>query len=735
MLLDELNKAQREAVEYLDGPQLVIAGAGSGKTRVLTYKIAFLLQHGMNPWNVLALTFTNKAAREMKERIAKLVGEERSAGLMMGTFHSVFARILRREATLLGYNDHFTIYDADDSKSLIKVIVKEMQLDEKQYVQKDVAAQISRYKERLLTPDLVRNDRLSLEECQRLRVQQLPAIYERYQQRLRQSNVMDFDDLLLNTFLLFRDNEPVRQRYISRFQYVLVDEYQDTNYAQHVIVRQLSADHGRLCVVGDDAQSIYSFRGANIDNILHLEQYFPGLRVFKLEQNYRSTQCIVNAANSVIAKNQRQYKKNVYSQKQEGEPLQILSCYSDLEEADTVVRRITALKAHYEYSDMSILYRTNFQSRTFEEALRKAHLPYHIYGGLSFYQRKEVKDVIAYCRIAVNPNDEEALRRIINYPTRGIGDTTLSRLSAAAETEQCSLWQVLCDMPQSLEVSAGARRKLTDFSELVNSYVEMAKTANADELMKHIIFSSGIKKELWGSSDSDDISRQENVDELYNGCTDFVAMRVEEGEQALMQYYLQEVSLLTDLDEGDKNDTNRVTLMTIHASKGLEFPVVFVVGMEDEIFPGDKALSSPRAMEEERRLFYVAITRAGDLCYLTNAKMRRKYGQTNFETPSRFLHDIDKRWIKGGQREYGGCTQHRPIKKLESSYVPTSQIKPTSTENQQKFTIGMNVLHSKFGKGVVVNIVGSGLDQKLTVDFGTFGSKQLLSRFARLTIL
>ena len=767
----QLNDAQWDAVQYIDGPQLVIAGAGSGKTRVLTYKIAFLLEHGMNPWNILALTFTNKVAREMKDRIARQVGEERAAGLAMGTFHSVFARILRREAEAIGYDRNFTIYDQADSQALVKLIIREMQLDEKVYACKDIATHISHAKERLMTPSRLAADAESVHYFQSKRIPATPTIYERYQQRLRQANAMDFDDLLLNTFLLFSNNEEIRLRYVNRFQYVLVDEYQDTNFAQHAIVRQLTQEHGRLCVVGDDAQSIYSFRGANIDNILNLQKSFPSLRVFKLEQNYRSTQNIVNAANSVIGRNKRQYQKNVFSKNDVGEPLHLITAYSDLEEADLVVRKIAGLASKFQYSDIAILYRTNAQSRAFEEVMRKSRIPYRIYGGLSFYQRKEVKDVIAYCRMAVNPDDEEALRRCINTPARGIGDTTVSRISAAAGAEGVSLWRIICDQPPSLQVTPAAKRKLTAFRDMMMSFMSKAGEVNADVLMADIIQASGLRDDLWHSTDPEAVSRQQNVQELVEACHDFAGMREEEGESALMHNYLQEVSLMSDLDQDDTEGTDKVTLMTIHAAKGLEFPVVFVVGMEEELFPGDRALDSPRAMEEERRLFYVALTRAGSLCFLSHAKMRHKYGQMNFQTPSRFLSDIDSRFIDGARSTK--CTtssyfrpqntpsfrpQNAPSSSSQeaqrriqaaifgssapaglSPVVPTASGTPATASGTpataSKMAVGMRVQHQKFGTGTVTAVAGSGMDEKVTVSFATFGTKQLLTRFAKLTIL
>ena len=641
-LLEQLNESQRAAVEYCDGPSLVIAGAGSGKTRVLTYKIAYLLQErGLKPWNILALTFTNKAAREMKERIGRLVGIEQARYLQMGTFHAVFSHILRREASLLGFQSNFTIYDQSDSRSLVKAVCKEMQLDEKEYKPTTVADQISMAKNHLVLPEQF--PQCSLFDAKRPKVH---AVYKAYQERCRQANAMDFDDLLVQTFLLFERNEEVRQRYAERFQYVLVDEYQDTNYVQQQIVLQLTRDHQRVCVVGDDAQSIYSFRGANIDNILDFRKNYDDARLFKLEQNYRSTQLIVQAANSLIRKNARQIPKDVYSKNDEGERLTLKPAYSDKEEAIIVCRDIERLRRqeHCQYSDFAILYRTNAQSRSFEEQMRKDGIPYRIYGGLSFYQRKEIKDVIAYFRIVCNPNDEEALKRIINYPTRGIGDTTLSKIVATASAYGVSLWTVITQpVLFHLDVAKTTAAKIEAFRQLIEGWIGRIPTEDAYQLGHSIIQESGISKDIYSSRNPEDISRQENLEEFLSGMQDFVESRREEGlgDQTALGDFLQEVALLTDLDSDKDVDQPKVSLMTIHAAKGLEFPTVFIVGLEENIFPSPMCTNSMRELEEERRLLYVAITRAERHCILTCAENRFRYGRMEYDTPSRFIRDID----------------------------------------------------------------------------------------------
>ena len=646
-LLKDLNDAQREAVEYIDGPSQVIAGAGSGKTRVLTYKVAYLLQQGVKPWEILALTFTNKAAREMKARIESLVGEEHTMGLRMGTFHSIFARFLRKEAHHLGYDDRFTIYDDTDSRSLLKNIVKELQLDDKKYKPAELLRLISMAKNHLITADDYPSHRELMERNRHKGVPELAHIYMVYQERCRQSNVMDFDDLLMQTYLLFHRNEDIRREYAARFNFVLVDEYQDTNYAQQQIVLQLTRESHRICVVGDDAQSIYAFRGADVDNILDFQKTFPDARLFKLEQNYRSTQRIVQAANSLIEKNNRRIPKNVYSHNDEGERLVVREAYSGAEEAIIVCSEIKRLMKREDcaYNDFAILYRTNAQSRAFEEEMRKCAIPYRVYGGLSFYQRKEIKDIIAYFRVVVNPNDEEALRRIINYPKRGIGGTTVEKIVGIARENGITLWEaILSPERYAPEMKGAAANKLKAFGAFMLPFVEQSDTADAYTLGERIVKESGIFQELNQDSTPEGQARQENMLELMAGLKDFSSDRTEQVDAggASLRDYLQEVSLLTDLDsDGEEADTPRVTLMTIHAAKGLEFPTVFVVGMENDIFPSQQSLSSMRQLEEERRLLYVAITRAERHCYLTYAKSRWMYGKMVFSAPSCFLRDID----------------------------------------------------------------------------------------------
>ena len=603
-LLEQLNQGQREAVTYCDGPQLVIAGAGSGKTRVLTYKIAYLLaNHAYQPWNILALTFTNKAAREMKERIGRLVGQEQARYLQMGTFHSVFARILRAEADRIGFNSNFTIYDQSDSRSLVKSIIKEMQLDDKTYKPASVADRISMAKNHLLLPQQYMVSSWAADDAQKKRPQ-VGNIYNRYVERCRQANAMDFDDLLVQTFLLFKNHEDIRQKYVERFRYVLVDEYQDTNYAQQEIVLQLTCEHGRVCVVGDDAQSIYSFRGANIDNILNFQKQYEGSRLFKLEQNYRSTQLIVKAANSLIRKNERQIHKDVFSENEEGERLTLKPAYSDREEAIIVCNDIKRIRRQdqAQYSDFAILYRTNAQSRSFEEQMRKDGIPYRIYGGLSFYQRKEIKDVIAYFRVVSNPNDEEALRRIINYPTRGIGDTTVAKIVETANLHHVSLWSVIQQpIVFDLQLSKGTLNKIDAFKQLVEGWTMRINQEDAYALGHSIIMESGISKDIYGSNNPEDLSRQENLEEFLSGMQDFVESRKEEdrGDEIALSDFLQEVALLTDLDSDGDEEQPKVTLMTVHAAKGLEFPTVFVVGLEENIFPSPMCTGSMRELEED----------------------------------------------------------------------------------------------------------------------------------------
>ena len=784
-LLEDLNPGQRAAVEYCDSPQLVIAGAGSGKTRVLTYKIAYLLEQGYQPWNILALTFTNKAAREMKERIGRLVGQEKALRLQMGTFHSVFARILRAEADKIGFNSNFTIYDQTDARSLVKNIIKEMQLDDKVYKPASVADRISMAKNHLLMPHAYETSSWAADDVQKKRPQ-VSNIYYRYIERCRQANAMDFDDLLVQTFLLFRDHEDIRRKYVDRFRYVLVDEYQDTNYAQQEIVLQLTQDHGRVCVVGDDAQSIYSFRGANIDNILDFQKkYVQGTRLFKLEQNYRSTQLIVKAANSLIRKNERQIRKDVFSENEQGECLTLKLAYSDKEEAIIVCNDIKRIrrKDGCEYSDFAILYRTNAQSRSFEEQMRKDGIPYRIYGGLSFYQRKEIKDVIAYFRVVANPDDEEALRRIINYPTRGIGDTTVAKIVAMANLHNVSLWTVLSQpIVFGLSLAKGTQTKLETFKALIDGWRQRIDQEDAYVLGHAIIMESGISREIYSSQNPDDLSRQENLEEFLGGMQDFVESRREEGmeNEILLPDFLQEVALLTDLDSEGDTDQPKVALMTVHAAKGLEFPTVFVVGLEENIFPSPMCVGSMRELEEERRLLYVAITRAEKHCILTCAQNRFRYGRMEYDTPSRFIKDIDpallhvegdsqysksnsqysesnSQYSKSNSQYSKSNSQYsksnfRPDSRFQNprpvatQFVadPKPRLMPVRRESpvSQSAAIGNiglkegNVIeHQRFGVGTVIRIEGSGENAKATVDFKHTGRKQLLLKFAKYTIV
>lgn len=764
-LLSGLNEGQRRAVEYCDGPQLVIAGAGSGKTRVLTYKIAYLLDRedeALNPWNILALTFTNKAAREMKERIGRLVGQDRAFYLQMGTFHSVFARILRAEAEHLGFASNFTIYDQADSRSLVKSIINRMQLDDKVYKPASVADRISMAKNHLLLPQQYAVSSWAVDDEQHKRPL-VGQIYNMYMERCRQANAMDFDDLLVHTYLLLRNHDDVRQKYVDRFRYILVDEYQDTNYAQQEIVLLLAHDHGRLCVVGDDAQSIYSFRGANIDNILNFQKMFVGARLFKLEQNYRSTQLIVQAANSLIRKNEKQIHKDVFSKNEEGERLILKPAYSDKEEAMIVCNDIKRIRKqeHCQFSDFAILYRTNAQSRSFEEQMRKDGIPYRIYGGLSFYQRKEIKDVIAYFRVVANPDDEEALRRIINYPTRGIGDTTFAKIVDTASTHGVSLWKVIQQpIVFGLQLSKGAQAKIDGFKTLVEGWAQRLASEDAYELGHSIIMESGISKEIYGSTNPEDLSRQENLEEFLGGMQDFVENRKEEDRENEigLSDFLQEVALLTDLDSDGDADQPKVTLMTIHSAKGLEFPTVFVVGLEENIFPSPMCVNSVRELEEERRLLYVAITRAEKHCILTCAQNRFRYGRMESDTPSRFIKDFDPDLlcVEGGQNIYGGIQSYRSSyremrqpqqnpRPVATQFVadPKPRLVPVRHETPLPQSaigdIGLkegNVIeHQRFGVGTVVKVEGSGENAKATVTFKNAGTKQLLLKFARYTII
>lgn len=785
--LDELNDSQRAAVEYCDGPSLVIAGAGSGKTRVLTYKIAYLLSRGMKPWNILALTFTNKAANEMKQRIGALVGDDVAKYLYMGTFHSIFSRILRVEAERLGYTNNFTIYDESDSRSLIKTIIKEMQLDDKVYKPASVHSRISMAKNNLLFPDEYAKTRGLIERDVKQKVPAVSAIYSAYCERCKKANAMDFDDLLTNTYRLLVSDNGIRKKYAERFRYILVDEYQDTNSVQQKIVWLLSEENMRVCAVGDDAQSIYAFRGANIDNILDFQKQFAGTRLFKLERNYRSTQRIVQAANSLIRHNERQIPKDVYSCNAEGDKLSVKSAYSDREEAIIVCNEIKRIKRIDKcgYNDFAVLYRTNSQSRSFEEAMRKVSIPYKIYGGLSFYQRKEIKDVIAYFRLIVNPDDEEAFKRIINYPKRGIGDTTVGKIASVASENGVSLWQVICEPSlYGFKPSKATLAKLGAFKELISGFIAKFVTADAYTLGVEVVKLSGISADIYQDRTPENVARQENVEELLGSIQEFVESRKEEGrvDDVRLTDFLQEVSLQTDLESDEGSDGERVSLMTVHSAKGLEFPVVFVVGLEENIFPSSLSMGSKRELEEERRLLYVAITRAERHCILTYAKNRYRYGKVEMESPSRFLTDIAREFVdvddakdifmksmssysshglsysseNRWQNSRPVATQFKadpkPREALHRDVPPVSDTFSPRFKRLQAAAAGLSasrkqqavsneikensvIEHERFGIGTVIRLEGSGENTKATVQFKNAGIKQLLLKFARFKII
>ncbi|NDP20582.1 MAG: UvrD-helicase domain-containing protein [Paludibacter sp.] len=762
--LKELNESQRKAVQYTDGASLVIAGAGSGKTRVLTYKIAYLLKTGMAPSSILALTFTNKAAREMKERIAMMVGEKTARYLWMGTFHSVFSRILRSEAELIGYSKNFTIYDSADSKSLVKSIVKELKLDDKVYKHGFVQSRISYAKNNLITPDayLANSDLMKADVSSKIPL--MSDIYKIYCNRCKQADAMDFDDLLLQTNVLFRNHPDVLQNYQQRFGFILVDEYQDTNFAQYLIVKKLAEQHEKICVVGDDAQSIYSFRGANIDNILKFKSSYQHAQVFKLEQNYRSTQTIVNAANSLIDKNSQQIKKTVFSEKETGNQIKLLSVFTDFEEGFVVANNISDLRSenNYRYQDIAILYRTNSQSRVMEEALRKQTIPYRIYGGLSFYQRKEIKDVIAYCRLVCNPNDEEALKRIINYPARGIGDTTVNKLIECSQLHAVSAWEVLTDMLKyNLPVNAGTANKLAQFRSMIDVFAEQVTIQSAYDLANSIIKVSGVISDTYGDHSPESMSRQDNVQELLKAIHEFCDIKIADGEPiALLPDFLSEVSLLTDQDTDKDTDKDKITLMTVHAAKGLEFKAVFIVGMEEELFPSPFS-QNERELEEERRLFYVAITRAEERCFISYAKSRFKNGKTNFSNPSRFIKDIDEQYLEMPveakpkqarisdwdndmevERKRFQPTFSKPI--IRENVLPQNpkRLVKVGSSAGDKFLVenatiptGVFVKHALFGIGKVLETSLVNGNEKAEIDFGEKGVKSLLLKFAKLEVL
>ncbi len=759
--LDQLNQPQREAVVNTQGPSLVIAGAGSGKTRVLTYRIAHLLTKGVYPYKVLALTFTNKAAREMKERIATIVGAEIARNLWMGTFHSIFARILRSEASKLGYPSSFTIYDTADSKSLIKSIVKEMKLNEKEYKVGSVLGRISSAKNDLITPAAYAKNAGRMSEDQSMGMRMVYEIYARYMRYCYKSGVMDFDDLLLNTNILFRDHPEVLEKYQNQFDYILVDEYQDTNISQYIIVKKLAEKHKNICVVGDDAQSIYSFRGAKIENILNFRNDYPGYKTYKLEQNYRSTQNIVNAANSIILKNKNRLDKVVFSENSVGNKIKIHNAISDIEEGFVVVNDILhkCQSEDYDYSSFAILYRTNAQSRIFEEALRKSSIPYKMYGGLSFYQRKEIKDLLAYCRVVVNSADQEALKRIINYPARGIGKTTLDKLEAAANQAQVSMWDVIVRPDYLAKIfNAGTQKKLNSFASLITGFKAGLNQLSAYDIVSEILTQSGMKKDLYQERTPEALSRQENVQELLNGIQDFTTTRIEEGRETGLVNFLEEVSLLTDQDNDGEDDFNKVTLMTIHSSKGLEFKNIYVVGVEEGLFPSRMTMESEQGVEEERRLFYVAITRAEDNAMVSFARTRYKYGEQSSARPSRFIQEIDEQYVEFGgdqikvpfNRQQFGQNQamKRNFQSPASTPRPGYNFKkassiPSEPAGDSRFASssvsglkeGTLIEHIRFGRGVIVGIEGTPPNAKATVKFDNVGVKQLLLKFAKLKIL
>lgn len=759
--LDNLDESQRKAVEYIEGPSLVIAGAGSGKTRVLTTKIAFLTAHGLKPWNILALTFTNKAAREMRERVAAIVGEGVAKYLVMGTFHSVFAKILRKEAPLLGYTSKFTIYDRTDSTSLVKNIVKGMGLDVKVYKPSIVLSKISQAKNNLILAEEYFNDPDILKRDDSDKVPEVGHIYMKYQQRLKASDAMDFDDLLVKMYILLTTHEEVRRKYVDRFNFVLVDEYQDTNRTQARILWLLTRERQMLCVVGDDAQSIYAFRGADIGNILNFTRIFPDARLFKLERNYRSTKSIVDAANSVIAHNRNRIPKDVYSLAGAGQKIEIYPTESDVEEAERVVKSVCKTNADngVPYSEIAVLYRKNAQSRVIEEALRKSGVPYRVYGGLSFYERKEVKDAIAYFRMTVNPNDDEAFRRVVNYPARGIGNTTLEKLMSVATNNGISLWETVNTFAaKELGVSATTYGRISKFVAMINGFAAKAGELDAYALGNEILEESGVRTEI--VTDTSDLSRKENLDELINALYDFVAQETEtngSAENATIENYLADVALLTDADKNDA-DKEKVSLMTIHSAKGLEFSAVCIVGLEEEIFPGHQAFFDSSELEEERRLFYVALTRAKEYCYISYARFRFSYGNVTESDPSRFVKELDSSCVhfndrksKGcyGQprRSFGGFDDNRftlqaspvfgrmAIRRENQESDGAQTLESAKTQAGDIIKVGTVVEHRRFGKGVVKRIMDAGDTAKVNIEFYDSGMKDLLLKFAPLAVL
>ncbi len=789
--LKELNQQQRKAVEHFNGPSLVIAGAGSGKTRVLTLRIAYILSKNIHPASVLALTFTNKAAREMKSRIAEIIGYEKAKHLWMGTFHSVFSQILRRESKALGYPSNFTIYDTSDSKNLIKSIIKEYKLDDQIYKVSGVYGRISYAKNNLVTyAAYAANPQLRQSDAAAKRFE-MSRIYETYTKRCFKAGAMDFDDLLLNINILFRDKPEILKKYQERFRYILVDEYQDTNLSQYIILKKLAESHNNICVVGDDAQSIYSFRGAKIENILNFKNDYPGYQLFKLEQNYRSTQTIVNAANSLITKNKKQIPKKIFSESENGDRLKIFDARTDGEEGYLVVNNVldTILGEQNDYQDYAILYRTNSQSRIFEEALRKRNIPYKIYGGLSFYQRKEIKDILAYCRLVVNPYDNEALKRIINYPRRGIGNTTVERLEQASVNRDISIWKVIESLPDnSIEINAGLQKKLMKFRDFILQFQTLGNETDAYSLVHEIASKTGFLKELHADKTPEGVSRYENIQELLNGIKEFSEQQDVEKNELTLDKYLQDVALLTSEDTEDQKDNNRVSLMTIHSAKGLEFKYVYIAGVEEDLFPSKMSLMTEKELEEERRLFYVAITRAKKQCVISFARQRYRWGDLSFTQPSRFISEIDQQYLQlpGSFNDYDadylddnvmnyssesqqstiqnnhlnttsryaklnnknlkqGMKTRQGLRHHNQNFVSVNKTQPQTTRNtnsgefkridSKKISVGTRVEHQRFGYGKILIIEGEPPNEKAKIEFETSGKKNILLKFARLKII
>lgn len=757
--LDGLNSSQREAVEQTEGPIMVIAGAGSGKTRVLTYRIAHMIKSGVDPFNILALTFTNKAAKEMTERISNIVGGSEAKNITMGTFHSVFSRLLRFNADLIGYPTNFTIYDTQDSKSLLKDIIKELNLDDKTYKQGMVLGRISAAKNNLISPEAYANNAEIMLEDKQSRRPELSRIYTTYANRCQKAGAMDFDDLLFQTNVLLRDFPDVLQHYQHKFRYILVDEYQDTNYAQYLIVKKLAAVYENICVVGDDAQSIYSFRGANIQNILNFKNDYPDYRIFKLEQNYRSTKSIVEAANSVISKNKDQIQKNVWTANDEGNPITIIRTLTDNEEGKVISNKIYDVKKAegLNYSDFAILYRTNRQSRAFEEALRKLNLPYKIYGGISFYQRKEIKDLLAYFRLTANPRDEEALKRVINYPKRGIGKTSIENLIIASSKYGVSMFDIIHDFnAYPVALNGPTKTKMQEFATMVESFHAQLNKMQAYDLAYHIAKSSGVLKDLYNEKDKgpEEVERYQNIEELLNGIKSFTAQQDVDELKTLSEFMI-DVALLTDADNDKEEDKNKITLMTIHSSKGLEFPHVYLVGVEENLFPSQMSLNTRSELEEERRLFYVAVTRAEKTCTISYAASRFVFGSLTSSEPSRFISEINKEYVSFENPYNSGRSLGRSLsgnttsesgfsgglnKRYEQPRNLRSISEATSggtnlNKGNEQLKVGYNVLHERFGKGKIIKIEGDGAEKKAVIFFPQEGSKTLLLKFAKLEVV